>query len=96
MEPFAPDGLARLTSIEGYAAAEPFPDLVIDDLFDPRALDQVLSEWPEVGAPEIDSYHDGTYTTLKYASNFRTKYEPHTRFVLTRLGEPMFLEAWKR
>lgn len=96
VEPFGQDGLARLTSIEGYAAAEPFPHLVIDDLFDPRALDQILSEWPQVGEPNIDSYHDGTYTTLKYASNFRTTYGPYTRFVLTRLGEPVFLEALEK
>lgn len=93
IEPFDEEGLARLTGIDNYAAAKPFPHLVIDNFFDPQALDQVLSEWPQPETDGIDSYHDGTYTKLKYASNFRTKYGPYTRFLLTRLGEPLFLEA---
>src|ERR1700737_1551142 len=80
IEPFGEENLSRLASIENYRTATPFPHLVIDDLFNPRALDRVLSEWPHSGMPNIDAYDDGTYSKHKYASNSRTQHGPYTRF----------------
>jgi hypothetical protein len=37
------------TKAQQYASAEPFPHIVIDDFFDPRILDRVLSEFPDKG-----------------------------------------------
>ena len=95
-EPFAKENLVRLTSIDNYATAEPFPHLVIDDLFNPDALDLVLREWPSWETPDLETYDDGTFVKLKYASNVRTDYGPYTRFFLHSLGEPLFLDALEK
>jgi Rps23 Pro-64 3,4-dihydroxylase Tpa1-like proline 4-hydroxylase len=95
-EPFSEENLARLASIEDYGTANPFPHLVIDDFFNSQVLDRVLDEWPHVETPNVDNYHDGTYTKLKYASNYRMRLGPYTRSVLTQLAEPPFLEALEK
>jgi Rps23 Pro-64 3,4-dihydroxylase Tpa1-like proline 4-hydroxylase len=96
IEPFTEDSLSRLASIDNYSTASPFPHLVIDDFFDPRVLDHILDEWPDLETPNVDNYHDGTYTKLKYASNYRMRFGPYTRCVLARLAEPPFLEALEK
>jgi hypothetical protein len=96
IEPFDQKNLARFAEIDSYKAATPFPHLVFDDLFNPRALDRVLSEWPTLRTPEIDPYDDGTYSKHKYASNFRTQQGPYTRYFLSALAEPRFLEVLEK
>jgi Rps23 Pro-64 3,4-dihydroxylase Tpa1-like proline 4-hydroxylase len=96
IEPFSQENLSRLASIENYATANPFPHLVIDDFFDPRALDHVLDEWPHMETADLLNYNDGTYVKLKYASNQQTRLGPYTRSFLSRLAEPPFLEALER
>jgi len=96
IEPISQENLSRLAATENYRTAAPFPHVVIDDLFNARALDRVLSEWPELGMPDIDAYDDGTYSKGKYASNARTRHGPYTRFFLSSLGEPRFLEALEK
>jgi 2OG-Fe(II) oxygenase superfamily len=96
VEPLNEENLRRLAGVENYATADPFPHLVIDDLFDARALDGILNEWPAEQTPNIDNYHDGTYTKFKYASNYRTAFGPNTRLLLNRLAEPVFLEALEK
>ena len=96
LEPINPQDLPRLANIQNYGSAQPFPHLVIDNLFDPRALDLVLSEWPSSETANFENYHDGTYTKLKFGSNYRTKLGLYTRFLLTYLAEPLFLEALEK
>ena len=96
IEPFSQENLSRLASIENYGTANPFPHLVIDDFFDPRVLDHVLDEWPDLETPNVDNYDDGTHSTLKFASNYRMQFGPYTRSVFTRLAEPPFLEALEK
>jgi Rps23 Pro-64 3,4-dihydroxylase Tpa1-like proline 4-hydroxylase len=96
IEPFDRENLYRLAVIEGYATAQPFPHLIIDNLFNPRALDRVLSEWPPLETNSFDSYHDGTYTMFKYATNYMTQLGRCTELLLTRLAEPLFLEALQK
>lgn len=96
VEPFSNQNLTRLTSIENYATARPFPHLVIDNFFDSCVLDRVLDEWPAPEDPNVVDYHDGTYTKLKYATNYQFRFGPYTQSVFTSLGEPLFLEALEK
>jgi hypothetical protein len=91
--PLDEKSLFDLISIPDYASAAPFPHLVIDNLFNARALDRVLDEWPDVKTADLIHYNDGTYSKDKYASTYHTQYGAYTRFFLTCLGEPLFLEA---
>jgi hypothetical protein len=96
VQPFDEKNLSTLTAIENYASAAPFPHLVIDNLFNAGALDRVLDEWPDVKTADLIHHNDGTYSKDKYASTYRTQYGDYTRFFLTCLGEPLFLEALER
>jgi 2OG-Fe(II) oxygenase superfamily len=95
-EPFDDYALARLTNIQDYQAASPYPHLVMDDFFNPRCLDRICAEWPDPAAQDLGVYNDDTYVVNKKATTYRTTIGHYTNFVLHRLCEPRFLEALER
>jgi hypothetical protein len=90
---FTPEKLKALAELATYRTAEPYPHLVMDDFFEPSALDRLLEEWPDAMRPDLEAHNDGTFVRKKRASSLKTEFGPFTRRFLHRLGEPDFLQA---
>lgn len=88
--------MERLRTYKGYGSAQPFPHLVLDDLFNPAALDRVLSEWPSSEVDKLETHNDGTYVVGKKGSGVDFKFSPYTRYFLHALSEPDFLLALEK
>jgi len=73
-----------------YANARPFPHVVLDDFFDPRLLDRVLSEFPKPG--EIPWQRFDNAREIKLASASESSFGPVTRLLLYHLNSITFLE----
>ena len=73
-----------------YARAKPFPHVVIDDFFDPRLLDVVLSEFP--GPDSIEWQRFRNAREIKLASAQEANFGPATRLLLYHLNCATFLE----
>lgn len=95
-EPWKESALAEFAQRTEYATAEPFPHIVIDNLFRAKCLAQVLQEWPQLDTGRLIHHNDGTYSRDKYASTQHTRYGPGTRSLLRYLGEPVFLEVLEK
>ena len=74
---FAEDGLERLETHEGYRSASPFPHIVIDGLFEPEALRDVLAEWPTQDAA-VEAHNDGVFVRKKIGTTWQTRFGPKT------------------
>jgi hypothetical protein len=74
----------------GYAAARPFPHIVLDDFFDPALLEEVLAEFPAPGA--INWQRFDNEREIKLASASETRFGPTTRLLLYHLNAITFLE----
>lgn len=90
---FTPEKLRALAECATYKTAEPYPNLVMDDFFQPEALDRLLEEWPDPTRSDLEHHNDGTYVRKKTGSSLKTAFGPFTRRFLHRLGEPDFLQA---
>lgn len=73
-----------------YAAARPFPHVVLDDFFDPRLLDEVLREFPQPGAIRWQRFDN--QQEIKLASASESSFGPTTRLLLYHLNSITFLE----
>ena len=93
LELFAPDGLRRLTEHEGYKAADPYPHLVLDNLFNPAALDTLLSEWPDHVGNHHDHHNDGTFVKRKFGTTWKTKFGVETQRFFSEMNSPPVLKA---
>lgn len=73
-----------------YAAAPPFPHIILDDFFDPAILDAVLDEFPN---PRDRNWtlHD-TPEELKLQSSVENEIPLHTRHFLYALNSGYFLK----
>jgi len=92
---FAPDGLARLECHQGYREASPFPHIVIDGLFEPKALREVLAEWPPADAA-VESHNDGTFVRQKIGTTWKTDFGPRTLACFAELNSARFLQALEK
>ncbi|MGA2712831.1 MAG: 2OG-Fe(II) oxygenase [Bryobacteraceae bacterium] len=88
---FTPDGLARFGNYQGYGTAEPYPHLVLDDVFNPEALRAVLREWPEMSTGDSELHNDGTFVRRKFGTTWKTKLGFATNSYLQELSHPAFL-----
>ena len=93
LESFLP--LHRMAEISksaqiSYVNAQPFPHIVIDNLFDPTLLDQVLSEFPEPGKIKWTKFDNAQ--EIKLASAAEVSFGPITRLLLYHLNSITFLE----
>jgi Rps23 Pro-64 3,4-dihydroxylase Tpa1-like proline 4-hydroxylase len=74
---------------EAYRAADPFPHLVLDDLFDPHLLRDVLEEFDSM---DRTSWHyTERDTERKYSTEDFQHFGPTTRAVITQLNAAPFL-----
>lgn len=87
--------LARMAEVEktahaAYAAARPFPHIVLDDFFDPALLEEVLAEFPAPGAIPWQRFDNER--EIKLASRAEAAFGPATRLLLYHLNSITFLE----
>jgi Rps23 Pro-64 3,4-dihydroxylase Tpa1-like proline 4-hydroxylase len=93
VEPFNSAVLAGLGAAhDSYRTGKPFPHAIIDNLFQPGALDRVLAEWPQEDE-NAEHHDDGTYVVGKTGSTHKTRFGRYTQYLFHRLAEPQFLEA---
>ena len=79
---------------ERYAAAEPFPHIVLDDFIDADVLRRLAAEWPETGPDR--TYYDRSQERLKYEWQPHDVKTPGLRAFLAEMNaEPMvrFIES---
>ena len=73
-----------------FAAAKPFPHVVLDDFFDPALLDKVLAEFPKPG--EIKWQKFDNEKEIKLANAAEAAFGPVTRLFLYHLNSLTFLD----
>jgi hypothetical protein len=77
-----------------YAAAMPFPHVVLDDFFDPALLERVLAEFPQPGAIKWQRFDNER--EIKLASAAEASFGPTARLLLYHLNSLTFLEFLSR
>jgi hypothetical protein len=77
-----------------YAAARPFPHLVLDDFFDAALLDEVLGEFPAPGAIRWQRFDNER--EIKLAAAAESAFGPTTRLLLYHLNSITFLQFLAR
>jgi Rps23 Pro-64 3,4-dihydroxylase Tpa1-like proline 4-hydroxylase len=82
--------LIKASLRERYAAARPFPHVVVDDFLDPRLLEQVLAEFPAPGQIAWQSFDNER--EVKLASASEARFGPATRLLLYHLNSITFLD----
>jgi hypothetical protein len=87
---FDPDALALIarTHASSFAAAVPFPHVVIDGLFPQRAIDPVLEEFPE---PSANWVRFDRETSVKFAMPNEWTMGPATRHLLSQFNSASFV-----
>jgi Rps23 Pro-64 3,4-dihydroxylase Tpa1-like proline 4-hydroxylase len=77
------------TQADAYRAADPFPHIVLDELFDPRILRDVNAEFDAV---DRSAWHYTERSTeRKYSSEDFAHFGPTTRVVIAQLNAAPFL-----
>jgi len=94
-ELFDPAGLKRLGDYREYRSAWPFPHVIIDGLFQPEALENVLSEWPTDNA-NLESHNDGTFVRDKIGTTWQTDFGLITKKYFSELAGASFLLALEK
>jgi hypothetical protein len=84
------DELARQLG-PAYRAAQPFPHIVLDGVFDEAILEGVLAEWPGRDAvPWIT--HNDQLERGKHTNGDIGRFGPNAQRLLTEISRPFFLE----
>jgi 2OG-Fe(II) oxygenase superfamily len=91
--------LSRMAEVAGpanasYASAKPFPHVVFDNFFDPRIVDQILSEFPKPGEIRWQSFDNEQ--EIKLASSAEASFGPMTRLFMYHLNSYTFLDFLSR
>lgn len=73
-----------------FAAAQPFPHIVVDDLFDPGLLSTIVAEFPSPDAIEWQVYKNPR--EVKLASSRDEHFGPATKEFLFHLNSATFLD----
>lgn len=74
---------------QGYAAAQPFPHVVLERLVPDEVLDAVLAEFPDPGAQ--GGGHNVQDTQVKRYYRDEERLGPHTRHLLGQLNSSVFI-----
>lgn len=72
-----------------YADAQPFPHIILDDLFNEQILYQIVAEFPKPADAEWIKYKN--IREVKLASNRDEHFGPMTRLMLYHLNSAPFL-----
>ena len=93
MQSFLPLSRMRELSMSGhekYAAARPYPHIVLDNFFDPELIDQVLGEFPRPNQIHWQQFDNAE--EIKLASAGEASFGPVTRLLLYHLNSLTFLD----
>lgn len=74
-----------------YQNGQPFPHIVLDNVFPESALDEVLQEFPAPSQENWDQFKT-PYESLKLASRSEVDFGPKTRTFLHLMNSQIFLE----
>ena len=77
-----------------YKQAKPFPHIVIDNLFDPTVLDELLDDFPGVEDDFWDSFNN--QKEVKLASKSELNFPPRIRGFLDKLNSANFLRLLEK
>jgi 2OG-Fe(II) oxygenase superfamily len=79
---------------EAYAAAQPYPHVVLDDFLPPAVLDEVLAEFPK--PQQADWFAFDSQLERKLATKDDTIMGPATRHLLAELNSGAFVDFLER
>ena len=90
-----PDHPERLNGLaaqfaEAYQSNAPFPNMVVDDFFDPKFLRLVAAEFPDLASKEAQEFNNPK--EIKWASKGEKTFGPQTRKLMHFLNSEPFLE----
>jgi len=84
--------LEKAIASNAYKTAEPFPHIVIDNVFNPQALEKILELWPLSKIKEVELHDDGVFTRAKRTTAVDTELPFEIDHFLHQLGRPKFLK----
>ena len=90
-----PDHPERLNGLaaqfaDAYQSNVPFPNMVVDDFFDPEFLRLVAAEFPDLASKEAQEFNNPK--EIKWASKGEKTFGPQTRKLMHFLNSEPFLE----
>lgn len=90
-----PDHPERLNGLaaqfaDAYQSNAPFPNMVVDDFFDPEFLRLVAAEFPDLASKEAQEFNNPK--EIKWASKGEKTFGPQTRKLMHFLNSEPFLE----
>ena len=90
-----PDHPERLNGLaaqfaDAYQSNAPFPNMVVDDFFDPEFLREVAAEFPDLASKEAQEFNNPK--EIKWASKGEKTFGPQTRKLMHFLNSEPFLE----
>jgi hypothetical protein len=92
IHPDYPERLAGLAVqfADAYQSNAPFPNMVVDDFFDPEFLREVAAEFPDLALKEAQEFNNPK--EIKWASKGEKTFGPQTRKLMHFLNSEPFLE----
>jgi 2OG-Fe(II) oxygenase superfamily len=90
--PYDQSSLDEVLANNAYQAASPYPHIVIDNLFDPHTLNEILGHWTVKNDPTLEFHNDGTYVKNKKGSGINTVFSQPAEAFLWQLSKPSFLK----
>jgi hypothetical protein len=92
IHPDYPERLAGLAVqfADAYQSNAPFPNMVVDDFFDPEFLREVAAEFPDLASKEAQEFNNPK--EIKWASKGEKTFGPQTRKLMHFLNSEPFLE----
>lgn len=89
--PYHQTKMQEVLSNNNYQTAEPYPHIVIDDLFDDQTLNKIISAWELQNNETLETHNDGTFVRNKKGTGLNTVFAPQVEFFLWQLSRPSFL-----
>jgi len=89
---FNSDVVVASLQSNSYKTANPYPHIVIDNLFVPDVLEKILREWVLNKDVNHEEHNDGTFVKSKVGTNTETIFPVYTEFFLYLLTKPKFLK----
>jgi hypothetical protein len=90
--PYQETKLTDILSVNSYQTAEPYPHIVIDDLFNPEILNEIINNWTPLDDPTMEFHNDGTFVRNKKGTGLGTNFTPQVELFLWQLSRPRFLK----
>lgn len=92
IHPDHPERLAGLAAqfADAYQSNAPFPNMVVDDFFNPEFLREVAAEFPDLASKEAQEFNNPK--EIKWASKGEKTFGPQTRKLMHFLNSEPFLE----